>query len=195
MSVPSLLHVFMNRAHTALFAAACAFFLVLGCFSRLYAKPPDPPYFVFYNVAVSFTPADLGFSDDSVANPHGSFQTSTGWQSGTVSGTELQITDYPSVSSVSRTHILFWEYFNGRNKESFSVSFQLTQPTLTSQLTPSSHILIVSAISQTIAESRPQPGGPYWTYSGYGDLVFDITQASRAGLYTGGVITQTVTVL
>jgi hypothetical protein len=191
MSIPSL-QVFMQKVHAATRSAACTFLLIIGGSSRLYAA--QDPYFVFYNVAVSLTTTDLGLSSDSIANPQGSYQATSSWQGGAVSGTALPLTEYLSVSSVPRTHILFWQYINGKSNDTFSVSFQLTQPTLTSQAAPSSsRIVITSATPSTI--ERIHQGGSSWTFSGYGDLVLNISQASRAGLYTGGVITQTVTVL
>jgi hypothetical protein len=154
----------------------------------------NQPYFIFYNITINLSAQDFGLTGESLANPHGSFQGTASWVGGNVTGTTLPITDYGSSSTITKTNILFWEYVYGGHNVNFSdLSYVITNPNIVHQTVQTSVIKITSITPKTTIRSTPQPGGPYWTYSGFADLTLDVSGAFNSGTYTGGVITISVT--
>jgi hypothetical protein len=185
----------LNKEAAAFITAASLLFLWTAPQSAMAeSENRQLPYFQFYNIAINLSAMDLGLNSESMANPHGQFQGTASWTGGSVTGTSLPLTDYNSISSVTKANILCWQYFNGSNRASFpQISYVITKPTLNHQSDISSIIRIISISPQITVRSRPQPGGPYWTYSGYADITLDLSGTSRSGTYTGGIITISVT--
>ncbi|TLU83345.1 MAG: hypothetical protein FDX30_09930 [Chlorobium sp.] len=194
-SIINKVHVWLIKEAAALITAAS---LLLLCTAKQSAiadsEDRQQPYFKFYNISLNLSTMDLGLNSESMSNPHGQYQGTASWAGGSVTGTNLPLTDYTSISSVTKTNIICWDYFNGANRVSFpQISYVITKPTLNHQSDISSIIRIISISPQITVRSRPQPGGPYWTYSGYADITLDLSGTSRSGTYTGGIITISVT--
>ena len=141
------------------------------------------------NPSVTLTAADFGMSG---AQAHGRFTGTSTWSGGNISGTALSLTD--GIVTITKSNLVMWTYSGAAKNLSISASYTVTNPTLVITGVPSStsSVTITSVLDNGVTYSNSTKN-----YTGYANMILDLSKAKRSGNYstTGTTITVTLTII